>query len=101
MDETPPCRAAPLFFHSAGAVEMSAGEIVQTIAALAFAGISTTIIWFAERSRPDTAGDGTFGDVVSVPQEMRAARKMAEGGRSEQRGRPVTDDVRTHRGSGK
>jgi hypothetical protein len=93
-----------LFFHSAGAVKMSAGEIIQTIAALAFAGISTTafIIWFAERSRPDTAGDGSaWGDVVSVPQEMRAARKMAEGGRSEQRGRPVTDDVRTHRGSGK
>jgi hypothetical protein len=78
-------------------------SILTTLAALAFAGISTTafIIWIAERSRPDTAGDGVFGDVVSVPQEMRAARKMAEGGRSEQRGRPVTDDVRTHRGSGK
>ena len=52
--------------------------IVQTIAALAFAGISTTIIWFAERSRPDTAGDSVWGDVMEVPD----AAKIAGGRRS-------------------
>jgi hypothetical protein len=57
----------------------------------------------AERGRPLTACeklDNLAKWIWPEDWEMRAARKMAEGGGSEQRGRPVTDDVRTHRGNG-
>lgn len=37
-----------------------------------------------------------WGDVVSLPEEMRRARER-DGGWSEQSGRAVTSDVRTHR----
>jgi hypothetical protein len=38
-----------------------------------------------------------WGDVVWIPQEMRPARKMAEGGRSEQRGRADTHTTTEHK----
>ena len=80
-------------------------SILTTLAALAFAGISTTafIVWIAERSRPDTAGDGTpWGDMISVPREMRTgSRNLRRGeGPSELGGSPSIGDSHCHRDGG-
>jgi hypothetical protein len=40
--------------------------------------------------------DDIYGDVISLPPEIRPARKMAEGGSSEQSGRAVTDGSHSH-----
>jgi hypothetical protein len=80
-------------------------SILTTLAALAFAGISTTafIIWIAERSRPDTAGDSVFGDVVELhPEAKRRPTRfigggMAEAGRAQVR--TVCHEIAPHNGS--
>jgi hypothetical protein len=42
------------------------------------------------------SADDIYGDVISLPPEIRPARKMAEGGSSEQSGRAVTDGSHSH-----
>jgi hypothetical protein len=52
-----------------------------------------------ERSRPQPTGDESlWGDVKSLPKEMRPARNSSGGGASEQRGRAGAGHVRTHDG---